>query len=124
MADREQKQLEKADKEGFFGSIYQNLRLIVRLMKDPRVPFYLKLVPIGTLAYLIFPLDFLPVNPIDDGLLVWLGGYLFIELCPQAVVEEHRKDLRQPISVDETLEEAPPKVVEGTFRDVPTEEET
>lgn len=122
MTDKRQKQLENADKGGFFGAIYQNLRLVVRLMKDPRVPFYLKLIPVLTLAYLIFPVDFLPVNPIDDGLVVWLGGYLFIELSPQAVVEEHRKDLKQPVSVDETFEEVPPKVVEGTFRDIPSEE--
>jgi uncharacterized membrane protein YkvA (DUF1232 family) len=122
MTDRKQK-LDVDGKTGFFGMIYQNLRLIIRLLKDPRVPFYLKLIPIGTLAYLIFPLDFLPLNPIDDGLVVWLSGYLFIELCPEAVVEEHRKDLRQPVSVDETLSEAPPQVVEATFRDIPPEEE-
>lgn len=123
MTDKRQKELDNAGKAGFFGVMYQNLRLIVRLIKDPRVPFYLKLIPVVTLAYLIFPVDFLPVNPVDDGLVVWLGGYLFIELCPQAVVEEHRKDLRQPVSVDESVVEAPPKVVEGTFRDISSEDE-
>jgi uncharacterized membrane protein YkvA (DUF1232 family) len=122
MADRKQK-LDVDGKTGFFGVIYQNLRLIIRLMKDPRVPFYLKVIPVLTLAYLIFPVDLLPVNPIDDGLVVWLGGYLFIELSPQAVVEEHRKGLQQPISVDETVEEASPNVVDGSFRDITPKDE-
>ena len=122
MTDRKQK-LDVDGKTGFFGMIYQNLRLIIRLMKDPRVPFYLKVIPVLTLAYLIFPVDLLPVNPIDDGLVVWLGGYLFIELSPQAVVEEHRKGLQQPISVDETVEEASPNVVDGSFRDITPKDE-
>ena len=113
----------KEANEGFFRSLYGELRLIARLLKDPRVNFLLKLLPIGALFYLFFPLDVSPVNPLDDGLVLWLGGYFFIELCPDDIVEEHRKALRQPVSKDSTVADSPPDVVEGSFREVQDDEE-
>ncbi len=74
-------------------------RLILRLMADGRVNFLLKLLPVGALAYLISPLDFIPaaVAPIigtaDDIAIVWMGMYLFLEMCPPNVVREHLKNL-------------------------------
>lgn len=74
-------------------------RLILRLMADGRVSFLLKLLPVGALAYLISPLDFIPaaVAPIigtaDDIAIVWMGMYLFLEMCPPNVVREHLKNL-------------------------------
>ena len=120
MAKKQNHELDQPQEanEGFFNALYQNMRLIVRLLKDPRVNIFLKILPVGTLIYLLVPFDFLPINPIDDGLVVWLGSYLFIELCPDDVVEEHRKDLRQPITTDVTINESPPDVVDGSFRDV------
>jgi len=109
--------------EGFFLGLYNNLRLIVRLLKDDRVSTLLKLLPIGALIYLVVPVDLAPINPIDDGLVVWLGGYLFIELCPDDVVEEHRKALGQLRDIDVTPETSTSEVIDGSYRDVPSEEE-
>ena len=108
----------REENEGFFRSLYGELRLIARLIKDPRVNFLLKLLPIGALIYLFSPLDISPVNPLDDGLVLWLGGYFFIELCTDEVVEEHRKALRQPLSKDNSVSDIPPEVVDGSFREV------
>lgn len=66
-------------------------RLVWRLLRDRRVPGLLKLMPLGALIYLFFPLDL--IGPIDDAIVLWLGGTLFIELAPQEVVEEHRASL-------------------------------
>ena len=110
--------------EGFFRSMFDDLRLIARLLKDPRVNFLLKLLPVGALFYLFFPLDISPVNPLDDGLVLWLGGYFFIELCPDDVVEEHRKALRKPLSKDSSVADSSTDVVEGSFRDVTGEDES
>ena len=75
--------------KGVFNELLQRGKLILRLLGDKRVNPLLKLLPVGSLVYLVFPLDFLPVNPVDDALVVWLGGFLFIELCPPDVVQEH-----------------------------------
>lgn len=87
-------------------------KLILRLMADGRVSFLLKLLPIGALAYLISPVDFIPaaVAPIigtaDDIAIVWMGMYLFLEMCPPNVVREHLKNLlnsmQDPVSETKT----------------------
>jgi len=71
-------------------------RLVLRLMGDGRVNPLLKLLPIGTIAYLLNPID-IP-GPIDDLGVITLGLYMFVEMCPPNVVEEHRQALRGVIS--------------------------
>jgi hypothetical protein len=86
MADKNQRKIIPAA-GGFIGDIALRVKLIARLMGDARVSPLAKLLPIGTLIYLIVP-DLIP-TPIDDAMLMWLGGYLFVELCPPYVVDEH-----------------------------------
>lgn len=78
---------------GFVGSLTRQLRLVIRLMGDSRVSSLLKLLPIGSLIYLLSPVDFIPINPIDDAVVIGAGTYTFIELCPPDVVAEHRAAL-------------------------------
>ena len=106
-------------KENFFNELYKNLRLIVRLMKDHRVPAIIKVLPIGALIYLVVPTDFLPVNPIDDGLVLWLGATLFIELCPDDVVQEHREALNQPLEQVDDLAKPSSEVIDAEYKEVP-----
>jgi hypothetical protein len=81
------------------GSVLSDLtiriKLILRLMADSRVNPLLKLLPIGAVVYLLFP-DLLP-GPIDDVAILWLGSYLFVELCPPEVVQEHMEALKQVV---------------------------
>jgi len=67
------------------------IKLVIRLIGDPRVSPLIKLLPIGSLLYLIIP-D-LAIGPIDDVAVIWLGSYLFVELCPPEVVQEHMEAL-------------------------------
>jgi hypothetical protein len=87
---------------GFFRDVSNQIKLILRLMADPRVSPLLKLLPIGSLIYFVFP-DFFPLNPIDDALILGLGTYMFVELCPPEIVQEHKDALKQ--------------VVQGSWRD-------
>ena len=80
---------------GFFQGLSNRIKLILRLMADRRVNPFLKILPIGALAYLIIP-D-LAIGPIDDALLLWLGTYLFVELCPPDVVKEHTERLEREL---------------------------
>ena len=92
---------------GVFNDLANRIKLIMRLMGDPRVHPLVKLLPIGTLLYLLFP-DIVP-GPIDDVAVIWLGSYLFVELCPPEVVQEHMDALTQ--------------VVPGEWHDVPDQED-
>jgi uncharacterized membrane protein YkvA (DUF1232 family) len=69
------------------------IKLILRLMGDGRISLALKALPLLSLGYLIWPVDFLPINPVDDAVVLALGFYTFVELCPDDIVEEHRAAL-------------------------------
>jgi hypothetical protein len=74
---------------GFLKGITRQLKLLGRLMADGRVNPVLKLLPVGAIIYLLVPTDLIPILPFDDAAVLWLGGSLFIEMCPRNVVDEH-----------------------------------
>ncbi len=76
---------------GFFRGLSNQLKLVFRLMADRRVNLLLKILPLAAFIYLIAP-DFL-LGPIDDALVLSLGLFTFVELCPDEVVQEHRTAL-------------------------------
>ena len=88
-------------KGGVFNDLSNYIKLVARLIGDKRINPIYKLLPIGALAYFLVP-DLAP-GPIDDAMVIWLGTYLFVELCPPDVVQEHRDQLE--------------KVVPGEWRD-------
>lgn len=90
MAGNNDRRMVSRTSGGFFAGFANQAKLIGRLMMDKRVNPFLKLLPLGTLVYLIFP-D-IP-GPIDDALVIWLGTYLFVELCPSDVVQAHRSEI-------------------------------
>jgi len=79
--------------------LVKRLKLIARLMGDRRVNFFLKFLPVASVAYLIFPFDLVPgiafpiVGALDDAAILWIGSNLFVELCPPNVVKEHMQEL-------------------------------
>ena len=84
---------------GLLAEILRNLRLAWRLMRDPRVATSLKLlIPGLMIAYVLFPVDLLPdvipiLGQLDDLAVVAIAVTVFIEVCPPALVKEHREDL-------------------------------
>ena len=84
---------------GVVRNLMNQMKLIFRLMGDKRVSFLAKLVPMGAFAYLLLPADLAPnvvlpvIGMVDDAAILWLGTYIFTELCPPEVVEEHMKAL-------------------------------
>ena len=77
---------------GFLHELALRIKLIIRLMGDGRVNPLLKVLPIASILYIINPID-VP-GPLDDAAVVGLGMYLFLELCPPDVVNEHLTQLR------------------------------
>jgi len=71
------------------------IRLVVRLIRDRRVPLAGKVVFFLALAYVIWPIDFLPeimvpvIGYVDD-LAILLAGLRFLFLqTPPSILEEH-----------------------------------
>lgn len=99
MADKKDRDLMVTPQKGMIHNIVIQAKLLLRLLGDKRVSFWAKLVPIGALIYLISPVDLMPgvafpiIGALDDAAIVGLGSYVFLELCPPAVVKEHMKAL-------------------------------
>jgi uncharacterized membrane protein YkvA (DUF1232 family) len=112
---KERRVVKRQSDPGFVSNLVNQIRLVLRLMADPRVNFLLKLLPVGALGYLIVP-DMIPFI-IDDALVLGLGTYMFIELCPDDIVEEHKNALWEKDN------EATGKVVDAEFFQTPEEDE-
>ena len=98
---------------GVLGEIVRQGRLVLRLLKDGRVPVWPKLIVPGIIAYLLSPIDLLadPVlglGQVDDVAVLLIGLKLFVELCPADIVREHLDALSS--------------VVTGTYRVVKEEQ--
>lgn len=120
MTEKKPGDLMVAPSGGFMRDFAIRLKLIARLLGDSRVNFLVKILPVATLAYLIWPIDLVSVIPgiaaLDDIAIVSLGNYLFVELCPPSVVQEHMKALSAPATPSASEE-----IVDGEVKDITNE---
>lgn len=84
---------------GFWGEVWQQIRLVFYLIKDRDVPIYLKAVPFLGVAYMLFPIDiiadFVPVlGQLDDLTLLLIGAKVFIEMAPPQVVARYMDQMK------------------------------
>lgn len=105
-------------KGGFLPELTMRIKLILRLMADGRINPLYKALPLASLVYLFVPTDLLPILPFDDALVLWLGGTLFIEICPQSIVQEHMNHLALEGQKGENSEQQPGEVVDAEFKDL------
>ncbi len=116
MAEKRTRTITVPQKRGVIRDFVSNLKLILRLMGDKRVSPWVKLIPIGALAYWISPVDLLMgipgIDAIDDAAVLWIGSTLFIELCPSEVVAEHRKQ------INSNLQDTSEEIVDAESTDV------
>lgn len=64
--------------------------------RDPRVPWYAKLLALAVAAYALSPIDLIPdfipvLGYLDDVILLPLGILLVIRLIPADIMAEHRE---------------------------------
>jgi uncharacterized membrane protein YkvA (DUF1232 family) len=81
------------------GGLLRQSRLAWRLLRDSRVPGWVKIIPIGGLLYLISPIDLVPgfmlpgIGQVDDLVLLLLALKAFVDLSPPGIVREHLEQL-------------------------------
>ena len=106
MANKKPGKLMVPPQGGMLRDFVTRLKLITRLIGDRRVSFWLKLIPVGALAYLISPVDLAPnvvfpvIGVLDDAAVLWIGSNLFVELCPPTVVQEQMQELARNLDDD------------------------
>jgi len=74
--------------------IRHKLRLALALVREPRIPLPVRVVPPALVLYLATPLDIVPdfipvIGHLDDVLVLLLGIALLLRFTPRAVLEEH-----------------------------------
>lgn len=79
---------DKRKAAGIFYDMGNYIKLVTRLIGDDRINPLLKILPIGSVIYLIIPDPI--IGPFEDATFIGLAVYLFVELCPPEIVEEHR----------------------------------
>lgn len=99
IVDETREETANVKEPGFWREVWQQTRLVFRLLRDPEVPFYLKIVPFLGLFYLIMPFDlitdFVPVmGQLDDITALIVGAKVFIELAPPHIVARHIQEIR------------------------------
>jgi len=116
MPDKKSRKIIVPASRGMTRDFVDRLKLIMKLMGDSRVSPWVKLIPIGAIAYLISPIDIIMgipgIDALDDAAVLWIGSNLFVELCPPDVVEEHRQNLRS------NLEDSSGDIVDADATDV------
>jgi uncharacterized membrane protein YkvA (DUF1232 family) len=78
----------------YWKKMWTEIKLVWRLMKDKRVPFYLKAIPLIVALYLLMPFDLIPgfipiIGQLDDLSILLLGLSAFVRLAPADVVDEY-----------------------------------
>jgi hypothetical protein len=125
MPEKSNRKITISQNGGFLQDLTLRIKLILRLMGDSRVSPLLKLLPVGSLAYLVIP-D-IAIGPIDDAAVIWLATYLFVELCPPAVVQEHLEALNATRKVMDNYQETyqpdqPGEIIDGEIVESDPEE--
>ena len=99
--------------------LWREVRLALRLCREPCVPAWAKATLPVALLYVISPVDLLPavipgIGQIDDLLLLYLALKLFLRLSPGAAVDFHQEAIarKRPFST------MPPSeaVIDAEFR--------
>ena len=111
-------------KAGALAELVKNARLTLRLLRDPLVPLYLKVIPLTSLLYLFLPFDFifdpiLGLGQLDDIAVILLGVKLFIEMCPQDIVQRHLDEMASVAGVYRVVEEEQEGRSQGGYIEVP-----
>ena len=80
---------------GLLRALLAQVRLAIRLLREPRVPLLTKLVPIAGAIYVASPLDFVPdvlpvLGQIDDLAIILVALEIFLRLCPECAATFHR----------------------------------
>jgi uncharacterized membrane protein YkvA (DUF1232 family) len=86
-----------------FQWILRNGYLLYLVVRNPKIPWYIRLVMFVPLAYVLFPMDiisdFLPfLGQLDDFVVLRYGYLVLFKIIPPMVLEESRKRAETKLS--------------------------
>lgn len=104
-----------------WAGLFKPVRKAWGYMKNPLVPWWVKLIPILVILYVISPLDFLPdavlgLGQLDDIGIILIGLKLFFMLIPKPVVDQGNE--KAPGKKGVHPADAEPVIEEGEFEEI------
>jgi uncharacterized membrane protein YkvA (DUF1232 family) len=114
-------------------ALVKNVRLGWRLLRDPMVPTWTKVIPLGAVLYVVLPTDLVPdilfgFGQLDDLGVLLLALRMFISLSPAQIVQQHLAAMSAVDGSYRVVDEEPPKPsTAGYLEDgaqIPAEEAT
>ena len=81
-------------RRGLWAEIKRQARLIVRLMRDSRVPVWMRAIPVVGIVYLFSPIELLPdvallpFGILDDVVVMLVCLTIFMAIVPRPIVED------------------------------------
>ena len=113
----ERKSIAAPERVGAIAQMIRTLELVWRLLNDARVSLVTKLIIPAALVYVISTIDVLPdvilgLGQLDDLGIIALALALFIEFCPRAIVEEHRRAIAAQADPPQAK---PEEVIDGSY---------
>lgn len=84
---------------GYWKKMWRDVSLVWWMLRDSRVPIYVKILPAVAVLYLLSPFDIIPgflpiIGQLDDLGLLMLALGLFVRLAPREVVAEYEQKMR------------------------------
>lgn len=117
------------DTAGFAGGLFRQARLGWRLLKDNRVPSWVKLIPFAAFIYFLSPIDLIPdvmlpgLGEVDDVVVMLLALKMFVDLSPSGVVREHLDDLLgRKSTVRSASEQSSDTYIDASYRVIDSDE--
>jgi uncharacterized membrane protein YkvA (DUF1232 family) len=116
-----------------WSALVKNVRLAWRLLRDPMVPAWTKLIPLGAVLYVLLPTDLIPdvlfgFGQLDDLGVLLLALRMFISMSPAQVVQRHLAAMSAVDGSYRVVDEEPPRPsTAGYLEDgaqIPTDEAT
>lgn len=85
---------EPVSRHSVWKTIKRQVVLMARLMRDNRVPIWMRLIPIVGMVYLISPIELLPdvmlpFGFLDDFVVIVICLTLFMAIVPKPIVDDH-----------------------------------
>ncbi|MBX5449471.1 YkvA family protein [Thermogemmatispora sp.] len=86
--------------------LQQEIQALVLAYRDPRLPWYHRLLLLGLLSYAFSPIDLIPdclpvIGYLDELVILPLGILLAIKLLPPAILEESRTRASKALAQEE-----------------------
>ncbi|HAV44771.1 MAG TPA: hypothetical protein DCX44_05690 [Halomonas sp.] len=95
-------------------TIKRDLHAVWLAARDPRTPWFAKVLALVVAAYAVSPIDLVPdfipvLGYVDDIIIVPLGILLVVKLIPPEIMNEHRE------TADEASERPTSRIAAGVF---------